>query len=184
MVVSIIMLFASCRVATNKITDYGEFHNYSCFSEFWIFPKLIPESAENVKYVFDIYEGLLTPECQVFLEITLPDEEYNKELERIMNVSGELYKIKLDTENYRYPAYVAIDGYNHCYEYVLVDEDQRRFVYVYTEWITNQKNIKFNTEYLPIFWNSTPDGNNFCIYFENIYESTEVPESADDGINY
>ena len=117
-------------------------------------------------------------------EITLPDEEYNKELERIMNVSGELYKIKLDTENYRYPAYVAIDGYNHCYEYVLVDEDQRRFVYVYTEWITNQKNIKFNTEYLPIFWNSTPDGNNFCIYFENIYESTEVPESADDGINY
>ncbi len=169
------ILFTSCGTYTGSAEDYGDFRGRGCGSEFWIFPESISESAEDVKYIFDFKDGLLTPECQVYLELKLPEDEFKAELERIRSIKGELYEIKYDTENYIYPAYVTIEGYYRCYEYVLIDEERCRFIYIFTEWLTETNDIKFDISYLPENWNVYPDyENEFNVYFEDIQITNTV----------
>ena len=38
--------------------------------------------------------------------------------------------VRYDTESYALPAYVAVDGFDHVYEYALIDRDNCKITYV------------------------------------------------------
>jgi hypothetical protein len=50
-----------------------------------------------------------------------------------------------------YPAYVAIEGYDFCYEYALINDTDRRIFYVYAM-NTIYRDVQFDRKYLPDYY--------------------------------
>lgn len=128
---------------TDDIADYGEFEGYEGYSYLLTFPDAIPENAEPEQYIYRYGDRLFDPECQIFLECTYGEADFQKELERL----ERLRNLEYDTENFKYPAYVKTNGREHCYEYALVlDEDT--IAYVYLQYMRRDE-IRFSWDYLP-----------------------------------
>jgi len=127
-----------------------------------VFPDDIPTSAKNVNYYFEYTQGLLDPEIQFFLEYTLSEEEYYVELNRIKSIKCN-QPIKCDERKYIYPAYVAMENYDGGFEYVLIDEVNYRFIYIFLKFFSNTSRMHFDLSYLPKKLNYTNSAE-FSIY--------------------
>ena len=158
LIITITIVLSSCSRLIQKeddITKYGEFFGRAgSISEYLVFPKQIPESATNITYKSlwnDI--SLIDPTIQIYLEYELNEEDYAAEIQRISEARLEegIYQVWEDKENFIYPAYVATDGYSNEYEYVLMDDENHRLIYVYL-WHELRVNIKFNKKYLPDYF--------------------------------
>jgi hypothetical protein len=151
------MIFLSgCSVKSSDIKDYGVFRNYlpsGQDSAYTVFPKSIPSSAENIDYVFEYKETLLDPEIQLYLEYELSSEDYYQEIERIKKVKvKKSVKEDFSKSNYMYPTYVAVENYDSGFEYVMLDEEKYRLIYVYLKFYNDKKQIQFDLSYLPNSW--------------------------------
>lgn len=167
-VFSMLISLSACSPYKNSdVSKYGEFRDYSKYSsgssDYLVFPESIPESAENVKYYFEHVEEILDPAIQLYLEYELSKEDYDAEIQRLKNIKGynantndytdEKNAIKYDDTNYIFPAYVSInDSFDCSFEYVLMDEEQNRLIYIYMTHIDSKSRIKFDTSYLSKEW--------------------------------
>ena len=97
----------------------------------------------NPKFSSSFSTGLFDTDGYILLESKFSEENFNKEVERLSKlnivVKSSCYKnaeeynnyIKYDELSYSYPAYIAIDGFGHTYEYALINEEEFEITYVY-----------------------------------------------------
>lgn len=140
-------------VSTDDIADYGQWDLSKEYTQLSVFPAEIPASATEVSYRYKYQSGYNRPMCQIYLECTLDQQEYEAEVERLRNLSyttaaGETNLVQYDEENFSYPAYVTMLGYDFAYEYALVNEQSRTIVYIFSM-NTLEKDVKFDDSYLP-----------------------------------
>ena len=106
-------------------------------SHFFLFPDDVG-AAEKADFWYEYKTDLLDTEGSFFLEAVYSDEDFENETERISEITctvnnGEediTQSVIYDEDMYNYPAYIAIDGYTHNYEYALMDYDNNRIIYV------------------------------------------------------
>ncbi|WP_139298924.1 hypothetical protein [Pseudobutyrivibrio sp. ACV-2] len=103
-------------------------------SNFEMFPDSIKEFADG-QYVSKMNLDTDDSFEYTILRIKYSEDDYNAELERLSNMgdaksevgSGNLI---YDDKSYNYPAYIAKDGEDNVYEYVLNNENEREIIYV------------------------------------------------------
>ncbi|MCR5409488.1 MAG: helix-turn-helix domain-containing protein [Lachnospiraceae bacterium] len=106
-------------------------------SHFFLFPDDLSET-EEADFWYEYKTGLLDTDGSFFLTAVYSDENFADEIERISEVTCTVNNdveditqaVIYDEDMYNYPAYIAIDGYTHNYEYALIDEDNNRIIYV------------------------------------------------------
>ncbi|ETP71243.1 hypothetical protein UYO_2817 [Lachnospiraceae bacterium JC7] len=106
---------------------------------------VFPDDTDNAltaTYESTLKTGLFDTDGSIFLTATYTDENFEKEIERLSNISCTVFDtdaedsdyhtsdIIYDTTMYNYPAYVASDGYDYVYEYALADSENNRIIYV------------------------------------------------------
>ena len=145
------LLRGDVRESANDISKYGQWAVPEKYSRLLVFPENVPSSAENVQYFYKFENGWTRPMCQIYLSCTLSQEEYEAEKERLAGLSFQSEAGTLpvrEARGFAYPGYSAIEGYDFCYEYALLDEPWNHIVYVYTM-NTIKQDIKFDKNYLP-----------------------------------
>lgn len=160
MVILSLFLFRMLRgdvVETSKsIDEYGTWSLGKEYTQLLIFPEEVPGSATNVEYYYKYESGFNRPMCQIYLYCQLDKQDYNNEMERLSNLSyasqtGETKTVHFDETSFAFPAYVTIEGYDFCYEYALVDEENSAIIYIYSM-NTIKDDVYFNKHYLPSYF--------------------------------
>lgn len=141
---------------SQNVADYGKWSVPEKYTRFLIFPEEIPADAENVEYYYQYESGWGRPMSQIYLSYGLDEDTYAAEKERISNLvytdsTGETRSVELDNESFHYPAFVAIAGYDFCYEYALLNETEHTIVYIYAM-NTVSDDLQFNDEFLPDYY--------------------------------
>ena len=157
-VISFILLFIIiiCIAMNQKkvITDIEEygFNGFKGYSNLDVFPDNIPDDGTDAQYYYEYKDGIFDPYYQIYLKCTYVTPKYFDEVRRLKRIKedyqGTIQKIRYNTEDFEYPAYVAIYGYDGCYEYALLDEDNQTIMYIFTQWAKSD-DIKFEKAYLP-----------------------------------
>lgn len=118
---------------SNKIEEYGNWPFGITKGHMEIFPQTLsdPDQAEYQLYYRD---GIFGPSGFVYLKCSYHEADYQKEEERLKTLQyqtddGDKNAILYDTENFRYPAYVAMHTSAIC-EYALVLEEEHSVVYI------------------------------------------------------
>lgn len=120
------------------------------------------QNAVSVEYESSLKSGMFDTDGYIFLSATYEDDEFKKEVERLSEISCTVFESKhedsdyhigniiYDTESYKFPAYVASDGYSSVYEYALIDNENKRIIYVLLSHpdIANDESGTIQTEYL------------------------------------
>lgn len=142
---------------TSDVRKYGEFEKYNCYSNLYIFPVEIPDSAVDLNYYYYFRDELFDPSCQIYLEYSLSEEDYNSEGKRLSKITIEFehdsykhlnHEIIYDNEHFNYPAYVTVFNNDQTFEYALLNEEEHKIIYVFKQFTANTK-VKFDEEYLP-----------------------------------
>ncbi len=141
------------------------------------------DSAIDISYESALKTGLFDTDGSIFLVATYSEDGFKREIERLSQITCTVFEtnfedsdyhvaeIKYDTEMYKYPAYVASDGYRSVYEYALVDEDENKIIYAYLSYpdITNGVRLVKYMDYLKkdkagYVFSGGSSLNNFSIY--------------------
>lgn len=143
----------STDVIYSNIDDYGNFETFRGYSNLDIFPTSLPQSSCNTEFYYEEdSSGLFDSSYQVYLKCGYNNEDYQNEVKRLKAIEEEYDKeVKhtwLDNGNYKFPAIVAIENNNHCFEYALTDDDNLIIYYIFLQFIY-EKDIKFSTDLLP-----------------------------------
>lgn len=166
---------AAKEISTSDTSRYGKFSSFEIRGGLLLFPKSIPKDASvNGYYYSQIIPQFIGTYYQIYLNITLPEDEYKAEVERLSKIKkgtkNELdgnktsCDIKYDKSNFIYPAYVAMLGYNGTSEYALLDEKEHKIIYIFIQ-IREKNDIKFDKKYLPKGYKNAGDCNeSFSIY--------------------
>lgn len=174
LLVSILSGCSKKEVSTTNVSKYRDFSTFELRSGLVVFPKSIPVHAKvNGYYYSQIIPPLIGTYYQIYLNLTLPVDEYKLEVDRLSkikkNTKLERYEettardIKFDENNFIYPAYVARLG-DGTSEYALLDEKNHKIIYVFLQIISKDK-IRFNKKYLPKgYKNSGKSNESFNIY--------------------
>lgn len=153
------------KVITN-IEEYGKFDGFKGYSNLDIFPEQISDECTDTQYYFEYKDGLFDPYYQIYLRCTYDTPTYSDEVKRLAeikeNYQGTTQRIRYNTIDFKYPAYVAIYGNDSCYEYALLDEASQTIVYIFTQW-AKLDDIKFKNAYLPYNYMEDTD-HTFSIY--------------------
>lgn len=168
-----VLLTGGLPTKTSDIKDYGAFKDFKGYSNLYIFPTKMPESARIDSYYYYQRDTFLDPTCQIYLEYSLSKADFDAEVLRLSEISeryeNEHFKnrvnsIVYDTKNFMYPAYVTIFNNNHCYEYALVNKEEHKIICVFTQFI-GLNNVKFDKKYLPIDFEDEKSSSRFNIYY-------------------
>ena len=144
-------------------------------THFFLFPDDLSEAVDtDFRYEYKV--GLLDTDASFFLTATYSDEAFEAEVERISGITctvndgneDHTQAVIYDEDMYRYPAYIAIDGYCHTYEYALIDEANNRVIYVLTSY-PDPEHLKEYSDFLKNDPKAYDLGNTstldrFCIY--------------------
>lgn len=119
---------------------------------FIVFPEEISDNVQTVEFYFWYQDVWNTPTCQVYLQCTYNEEEYEEELKRLdstKKVYDSTVKKLLYEEpgRFEYPVYLAIDGIWHAYEYALLT-GENQITYVYLTFVHENK-VRMDNSYLP-----------------------------------
>ena len=144
-------------------------------SHFFLFPDDL-SNTEDADFRYEYKVGLLDTDASFFLTATYSDEAFEAEVERISGITctvndgneDHTQAVIYDEDMYRYPAYIAIDGYCHTYEYALIDEANSRVIYVLTSY-PDPEHLKEYSDFLKKDPKAYDLGNTstldrFCIY--------------------
>ncbi len=110
-----------------------------------IFPDEI-NAVQEPFYEAEFRTGLFDTDGYMVMELTYEAADYEAEVKRISEISVTLSDrresitqgVRLDLDDYAFPAYVASDGYDDVYEYALLDEEELRIIYVYLSYPQSQ----------------------------------------------
>ena len=133
----ILFLFVSNLFSKMHISDvnrYEEEYKKRDIQKFELFPESIPDSATDVK--FSSTHGLQSHEGGFYLEMTLPEEEFNNLIED--------YELFIPEQYGQYPQYVRDfvqdqKGFEVYSDYengrgFIIDRDANRILYFYDEY--------------------------------------------------
>ena len=106
-------------------------------SGFLIFPETV-DNTISVKYESKLKTGLFDTDGFFILEARYNETDFENEIRRLADITCEISyagtsvtnQIEYDEEMYKYPAYIASDGYDYVYEYALIDKANCRIVYI------------------------------------------------------
>jgi len=158
---------------TYDIKDYGTFKDFKGYSNLYIFPTQMPESARIDSYYYYYRDTIFDPTCQIYLEYSLSKADFDSEVLRLSKISeryeNENYKgiensIVYDTKNFMYPAYVTIFNNNNCYEYALLNKEECKIICVFTQFIA-YNDVKFDKKYLQMDFKNKKSSRSFNIYY-------------------
>lgn len=151
-------------------TDIGEYLQFDGFrgkSFLSIFPKTV-EEAEVIDYSYQYMNTLFDPTARIYLECRYDDEAYQAEIARLQGIKaehdGKVQTVLYDTENFEYPAYVTINGNDHCYEYALL-LGEGRIAYIHMEFI-RKEDVTFSADYLPKTYEEGDKGYSMYIFYQ------------------
>lgn len=116
-----------------------------------VFPGEIPAAAQDVDFYFYFQDTWNTPTIEVYLQCTYDEETYGEEVLRLENTQksyGSTVRTLIKEENYPYPAYVAVDGDNHTFEYALLS-GERQITYISVIYKDTAALDKVEAKYLP-----------------------------------
>ena len=100
------------------------------------------DGASAAEYASSLQTGLFDTDGSILLTVTYEPDAFLRETERLSQISCTVFEsnrdnsawhteaVRYDTDSYRFPAYVASDGYDSVYEYALIDEAEQRIIYV------------------------------------------------------
>lgn len=98
---------------------------------------LFPNETEKMMdatFASNLKTGFFDTDGYIILQAKYKEEDYEAEVERLSNIECSVMDVVLgvqyDTESYSLPAYVAVDGFDHVYEYALIDRDNCKITYV------------------------------------------------------
>lgn len=105
--------------------------------------------------------------CQICLETTYEESDFEKEVKRIsqisINYNGKKNKILNDKENFNAEAYICEYNWNHCYEYALIVPETQQITYVFLQNV-NKSEVKFDLDWLPDHYEEKDNSLIYCIY--------------------
>ena len=144
------------RERSQDTADYRKWSVPEKYTHFLIFPEEIPAEAEEVEYYYQYESGWDRPMSQIYLSYRLNENAYATEQERLSSLTytdrtGEPRSVEYDTTSFGYPAYVTIAGYDFCYEYALLNEQEHTIVYIYAM-NTVSDDLQCNDEFLPNYY--------------------------------
>lgn len=172
----VLLLTGGPPIKKSDINDYGVFKDFKGYSNLYIFPTKMPDSARIDTYYYYQRDTLFDPTCQIYLEYSLSKADFEAEVSRLSKISErfehEQYKdiinnIVYDTEHFKYPAYVTIFNNNYCYEYALLNEEENKIICVFTQSI-GPDDVKFDKKYLPTGFGDDKSSGGFSIYFTSL----------------
>ena len=148
-------------------SEYLQFEGFRGKSALSIFPKTI-EGIEVVDYLYRYMDTLFDPTAEIYLECRYDEEAYQAEVARLQGIyaehNGEVQTIIYDTESFNYPAYVTINGNDHCYEYALLLDDEK-IAYIHMEFIKEEE-VGFSNDYLPMAYEEDDKGYSMYIFYQ------------------
>lgn len=168
-----LFLYGGSPTKISDINKYGFFEDFKGYSNLYTFPTKIPNSGQVDDYYYYQRDTLFDPTCQIFLEYSLSEEDFEAEVSRLSKITvrfeNERYKdivnkIVYDTEHFRYPAYVTIYNNNYCYEYALLNKEENKIICVFTQFIKTN-DITFDKKYLPVGFGDDNSGEGFNVYY-------------------
>jgi len=128
--------------ATQGIENYDkaaiqEKYGTDMDSGFFVFPESV-DNAISAKFESKIKTGFFDSDGFYILEARYNETNFENEVRRLADITCEITyagtsitnKIEYNEDMYKYPAYIASDGYDHVYEYALIDKANHRIVYV------------------------------------------------------
>ena len=161
------VIFGSGSYTTEDIKDYYDFtsHNENGIkSDLYIFPKKVQNVKEEAKYYYSFSDTFLDTTYQIYLDCVYENDEFEKEKNRIESLMYESQKIVFDNENFILPAFVARLGNDCTSEYVLIDEQSKRIIYIYLQF-AKKDDIGFDETFLPDGYRSYGECNaNYSLY--------------------
>ncbi len=125
-------------------------------SGLFVFPRSA-DNISNIEHRFYHKTGLFDDTYLIYLEAHYIDEEaLRKEKERLAGISCTIKTLQGEVTNYveyseddfEYPAYITIKNAGACYEYALIDEKNKRIIFVFAQ-ISNGEGI-VPKEYMPM----------------------------------
>lgn len=111
------------------IEEYGK----DIDSGLFLFPNQTEKMMEAT-FASSFKTGLFDTDGYIILQAKYNEEDYEAEVERLSNIECSVMDVVLgvryDTESYALPAYVASDGFDHVYEYALMDRNKCKITYI------------------------------------------------------
>ena len=174
LILMLLFLFGGPTEISTGITNYEEVMNKYPYVQtgFITFPETIPDSVTDEDFYFSFKDTWDDPTCEVFLQCTYDEADYQKEVERLEHTKKQYGSVKRmlsrgEEGRFQYPVYIAIDAHNHAYEYALLTGD-RQITYIYTSFMSKGDLKKIEEKYLPFDYDSrreqTKVGEGYTIY--------------------
>ena len=148
-----------------------------------------PDNTDNIldgEYAYHLKYGILDSDAYIIMKAHYSHEDYLQEEKRLSEIKcmivnsriNQLSKkeeiidtvntcIKYDDSMYKYPAYIASDGYGDVYEYALMDAENDTIIYVllsYPEFL-NLSKYKDYTKPNKNDYKQNDSFNEFTIYY-------------------
>ena len=129
----------------DSIDDYPEQPVPLLYDDLLVFPdkKLFSECTVN-QYRSVVKSALLLDEVYILLDCTYSAEQYQQEIQRLIEINAVYRK-----DIFEHPAYIMVLLDSGFYEYAIVDEENRQIAYVYAEVALWSRFEDFPGEYLP-----------------------------------
>ena len=170
-VISILLVvFATNRYFSPKIirdtkTYVSNKENFEGKSGLLIFPDQVREN-ETEEYCYWCKRNFFFSDIQVYLRCKYSKERFLEEIDRLSEISltytwksGErqTHTLHYNIDDYILPAYEAISGYGHSYEYALIDEKNSSISYIFLQYV-DKEDVIFNKQMLPQTYEENGDG--------------------------
>ena len=173
-VLSFIILLCSC----SGIYEEKVINDPSKYQSIWTLPErrvddetslLFPDSIEG-KQVIDFYckhttYSLVGTGWQVELRIKYEDESFIKEVERLKNMC-EVSVICGESDYFDAPAYASVWNWNDCFEYAVVNEEDKTVGYVYLQLI-NKDDLEIDSDLVPDKYDEISDSQIYTAYLKD-----------------
>ena len=139
---------------TTDINEYLQL-NISGLSKLMIFPENFDKISKVNKYYHYWYSVPFANEVEIYFDVCYDETEFYEEIERIENLTYRIEDshtpktvIKDDKSLFHYSTYIAVFNVGSYYEYVCIDEENYRMIYVALDGISLEKN-SIDEIYLP-----------------------------------
>lgn len=113
---------------TTDISDYIDTDEFEGTYGLRVFPDEA-RKEDVMEYYYAYRDIFFDPDVQLYLRCKYTPERYAEECERLSRISvsheGQTHRIQYNTEDYTFPAYEAIHGYDCSYEYALLNVNTR-----------------------------------------------------------
>lgn len=148
--------------------NYGK-QNYQGIAGLALFPDSEKMTGKIEKFYYDCKGQKLYQEYQIYLECTYEKEDYEKEKQRLFNLTDQKTGRKTgyaEDETILPCAYAML--YDEGYEYALLSDQECMIIYIYLQGL-DRRELAFREEYLPRDYGQRGDffeteREAFCIY--------------------